>query len=100
MLNSIHYRALLKDIAHRDIWSVEIFKLAFQSEPENPMLDLLLGMSTAHLRLVNPSDNSLLSASYYYHVLGVQKCSDLLPQISDASCHLLLPPLCLLHCIY
>jgi hypothetical protein len=68
------------------IWSTEIFQLAFQSGPLNPLLDILLGVSAQHLKLVKPDDIFLSSAASVYFDRGLQRCNEMLSHIDKNSC--------------
>lgn len=63
--------------------------MAFQSGSHNPLMDLLLAVSALHLRLLDPSDESVTFASYYYFDLAVKKSTELLPKLSEENSCLL-----------
>ncbi|CZR65464.1 uncharacterized protein PAC_15364 [Phialocephala subalpina] len=68
------------------VWSTEIFQLAFQSGPLNPLLDILLGVSAHHLQLLDPTDASLISAASTYFDRGLRTCNEMMSQIDENSC--------------
>jgi hypothetical protein len=68
------------------IWSTEIFQLAFQNGPLNPLLDILLGVSAYHLQLLDPTDISVASAASIYFDRGLRTCNAMLSQIDESSC--------------
>jgi hypothetical protein len=76
----------MHDNTIRGIWSTEIFQLAFQSGPLNPLLDMLLGVSAHHLTLLNPTDSSVTSAASMYFNRGLRTCNAMLSQIDESSC--------------
>jgi hypothetical protein len=76
----------MHDDTIRCIWSTEIFQLAFQNGPLNPLLDILLGVSAYHLQLLDPTDISVASAAFLYFDRGLRTCNAMLSQIDDSSC--------------
>ena len=68
------------------MWLNDITDLAFQNDPDNPLLDILLGVAARHLQLLNPEDQSVASRSVYYHSRGLEKCNKMLSQINEKSC--------------
>jgi hypothetical protein len=76
----------MHDDTIRCIWSTEIFQLAFQSGPLNPLLDILLGVSAHHLQLLDPTDISLASAASIYFDRGLRTCNEMLSQIDENPC--------------
>ena len=76
----------MHDDTIRCIWSTEIFQLAFQNGPLNPLLDILLGVSAHHLQLLDPTDISVASAASIYFDRGLRTCNAMLSQIDESSC--------------
>jgi hypothetical protein len=76
----------MHDDAICGIWSTEIFQLAFQSGPLNPLLDILLGVSAHHLHLLNPTDTSVASAASAYFNRGLSTCNSMISRIEESSC--------------
>lgn len=76
----------MHDDAIRCIWLTEIFQLAFQNGPLNPLLDILLGVSAHHLQLLDPTDIPMASAASIYFNRGLRTCNAMLSQIDESSC--------------
>jgi hypothetical protein len=76
----------MHDDTIRCIWSTEIFQLAFQNGPLNPLLDILLGVFAYHLQLLDPTNISVASAAFLYFDRGLRTCNAMLSQIDDRSC--------------
>lgn len=68
------------------IWSTEIFQLAFQNAPLNPLLDIILGVSALHLQLLDPTDTSIASAASTYFARGLRTCNAMLSQADESWC--------------
>jgi hypothetical protein len=76
----------MRDDAILSIWSTEIFQLAFQSGPLNPLLDILLGVSAYHLQLLDSTDIPAASAASIYLDRGLRTCNVMLSQIHEGWC--------------